>query len=145
MHTPAAQVFLFLTLNMTATHQQVLERVKEQLKSLIAREDPAAAYAVLCHARLLVSRAPMIFESDYTAFYCRSHDPWCVDGGGVCCSRHGPCDAAVRNDARASLPLYDPHTHTHTRVTPPPQVRQAAQDGDPHAHGVLHQRVRDCR
>jgi len=70
------QVFLFLTLNLTATHQQVLERVKEQLKSLIAREDPSNVYAVLCHARLLVSRAPMIFENDYTAFYCRSHDPW---------------------------------------------------------------------
>lgn len=70
------QVFLFLTLNLTATHQQVLERVKEQLKSLIAREDPASVYAVLCHARLLVSRAPMIFENDYTAFYCRSHDSW---------------------------------------------------------------------
>lgn len=70
------QVFLFLTLNLTATHQQVLERAKEQLKSLIAREEPASVYAVLCHARLLVSRAPMIFENDYTAFYCRSHDPW---------------------------------------------------------------------
>jgi hypothetical protein len=34
-------VFLYLTLSMTATHQQVLERVKEQLKSLISREDPA--------------------------------------------------------------------------------------------------------
>lgn len=72
----ALQVFLFQTLNMTVTHQQVLERVKEQLKSLIARDDPATAYAVLCHARLLVSRAPMIFEGDYMAFYCRSHDPW---------------------------------------------------------------------
>jgi hypothetical protein len=54
----------------------VLERVKEQLKSLIAREEPSINYAVLCHARLLVSRAPMIFEQDYQAFYCRSHDPW---------------------------------------------------------------------
>jgi hypothetical protein len=35
-------VFLYLTLSMTATHQQVLERVKEQLKSLISREHPAA-------------------------------------------------------------------------------------------------------
>ncbi|KAF6256499.1 adaptin N terminal region-domain-containing protein [Scenedesmus sp. NREL 46B-D3] len=72
------KVFLYLTLSMTATHQQVLERVKEQLKSLISREDPAAVYAVLCHARLLVGRAPMIFEGDYMAFYCRSHDSWYV-------------------------------------------------------------------
>jgi hypothetical protein len=139
---------------------QVLERVKDPLKTLIARDDPATAYAVrggfegwagdvdpaprprpprtrqqrpaaafglppvpatpfiradapsvpsapgpapprarkrpprpppslppwlprvqvLCHARLLVGRAPILFEGDYQAFFCRSHDPWW--GGG---------------------------------------------------------------
>ncbi len=44
---------------------QVLERIKDPLKTLIAREDPATAYAVLCHARLLVARAPILFEGDY--------------------------------------------------------------------------------
>jgi hypothetical protein len=55
---------------------QVLERLKDPLKSLIARDDPYIAYAVLAHARLLVQRAPFIFEQDYVAFYCRTHDPW---------------------------------------------------------------------
>jgi vesicle coat complex subunit len=56
----------------------VLERVKDPLKTLIARDDPAIAYAVLAHARLLVSRAPILFEGDHAAFYVRSHDPWHV-------------------------------------------------------------------
>ena len=72
----AAKVFLHLTLNMTATHQQVLERIKDPLKTLIAREEPATTYAVLAHLLLLVRRAPMLFEQDYVSFYCRTHDPW---------------------------------------------------------------------
>lgn len=58
----AMKVFLIMTLGMPATHQQVLERVKDPLKTLVARDEPAAAYAVLCHARLLVARAPILFE-----------------------------------------------------------------------------------
>ena len=74
----ALKVFLHLTLDMPATHQQVLERLREPLKSLISRDDAATAYAALCHARLLVARAPFVFENDFVAFYCRTHDPWCV-------------------------------------------------------------------
>lgn len=58
----AMKVFLMMTLDMPATHQQVLERVRDPLKTLVARDEPAAAYAVLCHARLLVARAPILFE-----------------------------------------------------------------------------------
>eukprot|EP00195_Chlamydomonas_chlamydogama_P008244 CAMPEP_0202904088 /NCGR_PEP_ID=MMETSP1392-20130828/27835_1 /ASSEMBLY_ACC=CAM_ASM_000868 /TAXON_ID=225041 /ORGANISM="Chlamydomonas chlamydogama, Strain SAG 11-48b" /LENGTH=846 /DNA_ID=CAMNT_0049591569 /DNA_START=246 /DNA_END=2786 /DNA_ORIENTATION=+ len=80
-HTNSAVVmatikaFLHLTLSMPATHQQVLERIKDPLKTLISREDPATTYAVLSHVLLLVQRAPIIFEQDYVAFYCRTHDP----------------------------------------------------------------------
>jgi len=59
-----------------APHPQVLERLKEPLKSLIARDDPGTAYAVLAHVLLLVKRAPIIFEDQHAAFYCRAHDPW---------------------------------------------------------------------
>jgi hypothetical protein len=55
---------------------QVLERIKDPLKSLIGREDPAVVYPVLLHVLLLVQRAPVIFEADYLAFYCRTHEPW---------------------------------------------------------------------
>jgi hypothetical protein len=74
----AVKAFLHLTLEMPATHQQVLERVREPLKTLLGRDDPATAYAVLCHARLLVRRAPFVFERDHPAFYWRAHDPWYV-------------------------------------------------------------------
>ncbi|MEW5316344.1 MAG: hypothetical protein WDW38_007723 [Sanguina aurantia] len=71
----AVKVFLHHTINMTATHQQVLERIKDPLKSLISRDDPATVYVVLCHVLLLVQRAPFVFEADYVAFFCRTHDP----------------------------------------------------------------------
>ncbi len=57
---------------------QVLERIKEPLKSVIGRDDPAVTYAVLANVLLLAQRAPVIFEADYTTFYCRTHDPWSV-------------------------------------------------------------------
>ncbi|EFJ51657.1 hypothetical protein VOLCADRAFT_56821 [Volvox carteri f. nagariensis] len=71
-------VFLRLTINMTATHQQVLERIREPVKTLISRDDAPTAYAALSHVLLLVQRAPMIFENDAVAFFCRTHDPWFV-------------------------------------------------------------------
>jgi hypothetical protein len=74
----AVKAFLHLTLDMPATHQQVLERVREPLKTLLGRDDPATTYAVLCHARLLVRRAPFVFEQCHQAFYWRAHDPWYV-------------------------------------------------------------------
>jgi len=70
------------------SHVQVLERLKEPLKSLMSRDDPATTYAVLAHVLVLAKRAPIIFEHEHTAFYCRAHDPWCVCishfGGRLC-------------------------------------------------------------
>uniref|UniRef100_A0A7R9Z186 Beta-adaptin appendage C-terminal subdomain domain-containing protein n=1 Tax=Chlamydomonas euryale TaxID=1486919 RepID=A0A7R9Z186_9CHLO len=74
----AIKAFLHLTIDMTATHQQVLERVRDPLRSLIGRESPSTAYAAMSHALLLVQRAPFVFEQDYAAFYCRAHDPWYI-------------------------------------------------------------------
>jgi vesicle coat complex subunit len=72
------KLFLHMTLQMPATHQQVLERIKDPLKSLISREEPSTKYAVLCHVLLLLQRAPILFEHDYAAFYCRANDPWYI-------------------------------------------------------------------
>lgn len=72
------KAFLHFTLGMPAIHQQVLERLREPLKSLISRDDPATAYAVLAHVLLLAKRAPIIFENEHAAFYCRAHDPWYI-------------------------------------------------------------------
>jgi hypothetical protein len=50
---------------------QVLERIKDPLKTLISRDEPATVYAVLAHVLLIVQRAPFIFEQDHVSFYCR--------------------------------------------------------------------------
>ncbi|GAX84188.1 hypothetical protein CEUSTIGMA_g11611.t1 [Chlamydomonas eustigma] len=72
------KTFLHLTLDMTATHQQVLERIREPLKTLISREDPSTTFAILSHVLILLQRAPMVFETEYQSFYCRTHDPWYI-------------------------------------------------------------------
>ena len=70
--------YFFVALQMPATHQQVLERIKDPLKSLISREEPSTKYAVLSHALLLLQRAPILFEQDHATFYCRANDPWFI-------------------------------------------------------------------
>lgn len=64
-----------ISINIECLTTKVLERIKEPLKSLIGRDDPAVGYAVLAHMLLLVQRAPVIFEADHATFYCRTHDP----------------------------------------------------------------------
>jgi hypothetical protein len=41
---------------------QVLERIRDPLKTLISKEDSSITYTVLAHVLLLVQRAPFIFE-----------------------------------------------------------------------------------
>eukprot|EP00803_Ostreobium_quekettii_P007696 evm.model.scf_696.5 EVM.evm.TU.scf_696.5 scf_696:47608-59307(+) len=69
------KVFLFLTISMPATHQQVLDRIREPLRMIVSRENPAVTYTVLCHALLVAQRAPIMFAQDYMNFYCRTDDP----------------------------------------------------------------------
>ncbi|KAK9786802.1 hypothetical protein WJX73_006669 [Symbiochloris irregularis] len=71
----AIKLFLHLTLAMPATHQQVLERVKDPMQTLISRDHFETAYAVLAHFHLLAQRAPILFSSIYTAFFCRMNEP----------------------------------------------------------------------
>ncbi|KAJ3701781.1 hypothetical protein LUZ61_005486 [Rhynchospora tenuis] len=68
-------VFLHLTMSMTDVHQQVYERIKAPLLTLVGAGSPEQSYAVLCHLHLLVMRAPMLFSSDYKHFYCQFSDP----------------------------------------------------------------------
>ena len=48
------KVYLHITLDLPITHQQVLERVKDPLKSIISRNDPMIAYSALQHTLLIV-------------------------------------------------------------------------------------------
>ncbi|RLM91548.1 beta-adaptin-like protein A [Panicum miliaceum] len=69
------KVFLHLTMSMTDVHQQVYERIKAPLLTLVGAGSPEQSYAVLCHLHQLVMRAPMLFSSDYKSFYCQFSDP----------------------------------------------------------------------
>lgn len=69
------KVFLNLTMSMADVHQQVYERIKAPLMTLVSSGSSEQSYAVLCHLHLLVMRAPVLFSSDYKHFYCRYSDP----------------------------------------------------------------------
>lgn len=69
------KVFLQSTLSMTDVHQQVYERIKAPLLTLVSSGSPEQSYAVLSHLHLLVMRAPYIFSSDYKHFYCQYNEP----------------------------------------------------------------------
>jgi len=69
------KVFLNLTLSMPYDHQQVLERIKDPLMTLTSRDHYETAYVVLAHFLVIAQRAPVIFSSIYTSFYCRMNDP----------------------------------------------------------------------
>eukprot|EP00249_Psilotum_nudum_P021679 c28199_g1_i1 orf=558-3068(-) len=69
------KVFLHLTMSMADVHQQVYERIKAPLLTLVNSGSSEQSYAVLSHLHLLVMRAPMLFSSDYKHFYCRYSDP----------------------------------------------------------------------
>nr|ATG71013.1 AP4B [Cupressus duclouxiana] len=68
-------VFLHLTISMADVHQQVYERIKAPLLTLVGSGSSEQSYAVLSHLHLLVMRAPILFSSDYKHFYCRYSDP----------------------------------------------------------------------
>ncbi|KAI4376306.1 hypothetical protein MLD38_014086 [Melastoma candidum] len=72
------KVFLQLTLSMTDVHQQVYERIKAPLLTLVSSGSPEQSYAVLGHLHLLVMRAPVLFSSDYKHFYCQYNEPFYV-------------------------------------------------------------------
>ncbi|GAA0156355.1 membrane traffic protein [Lithospermum erythrorhizon] len=72
------KLFLQLTLSMTDVHQQVYERIKAPLLTLVSSGSPEQSYAVLSHLHLLVTRAPFIFSSDYKHFYCQYNEPFYV-------------------------------------------------------------------
>eukprot|EP00201_Polytomella_parva_P018173 CAMPEP_0175071818 /NCGR_PEP_ID=MMETSP0052_2-20121109/19478_1 /TAXON_ID=51329 ORGANISM="Polytomella parva, Strain SAG 63-3" /NCGR_SAMPLE_ID=MMETSP0052_2 /ASSEMBLY_ACC=CAM_ASM_000194 /LENGTH=323 /DNA_ID=CAMNT_0016339079 /DNA_START=43 /DNA_END=1014 /DNA_ORIENTATION=+ len=43
------KVFLHLTINLTVAHQRVLERIKDPLKTLISRDDPASLHKTIIY------------------------------------------------------------------------------------------------
>ncbi|CAH9074188.1 unnamed protein product [Cuscuta europaea] len=72
------KLFLQLTLSMTDVHQQVYERIKAPLLTLVSSGSQEQSYAVLSHLHLLVMRAPYVFSSDFKHFYCQYNEPFYV-------------------------------------------------------------------
>ena len=70
-----AKIFLQITLNFPEVYQQVLERIKVPLLTLISGSSNEASYVVLSHLHLLVKRAPILFTVDYKSFFCHYNDP----------------------------------------------------------------------
>ena len=68
------KVFLHLTIAIPDIHQQVLERIRGPLFTMMHNKGPEISYTVASHLRLLVERAPMLFSQDYKQFYCRYND-----------------------------------------------------------------------
>lgn len=54
---------------------QVYERIKAPLLTLVSSGSPEQSYAVLSHLHLLVMRAPYVFSADYKHFYCQYNEP----------------------------------------------------------------------
>ena len=74
----AARVFLNITLSLPAVHQQVLERIRPPLLTLMSSRDSEAIYVVLCHLHSLVRHTPELFAGDYKNFFCKFSDTACV-------------------------------------------------------------------
>ena len=71
----AARLLLHLTLRMPATHQALLERVKEPLLTLAAADPPERAAVALAHIRVLAERSPALFADAAPLLYPLPSDP----------------------------------------------------------------------
>lgn len=72
------KVFLQFTKGKGAVHQQVFERLKAPLLTLMAGGSVELAFTVLSHIDVLVQHAPDVFADKYKSFFCRYNDPICV-------------------------------------------------------------------
>ena len=74
----ATKVFLNLTQDMPAVHEQVFARLKAPMLTLMTGGIFEQGFACLKHIALLTQRAPSVFSDDFKHFYCRYNDPACV-------------------------------------------------------------------
>ena len=69
------KVFIHLTTNLPHVHQQLYERIKAPVLTLLAGGSPELVYCLLKHTELLVHRCPGIFDDDYKQFYTKFNEP----------------------------------------------------------------------
>lgn len=70
-----AKCFFHLTERMEAIQEQVFERMRQPLLTLMAGGSHEINYCVLHHILLLVGKKPHIFSRDYRQFYNRYNEP----------------------------------------------------------------------
>ncbi|XP_006815176.1 AP-4 complex subunit beta-1-like [Saccoglossus kowalevskii] len=71
----AIKLLLHLTKDMEDIHLQVFKQVTGPLLNLVTSSNSELAYTSLCHAQLLVKKAPDLFNTAYKKFFCRYNDP----------------------------------------------------------------------
>ncbi|GLE02423.1 hypothetical protein PINS_up011261 [Pythium insidiosum] len=70
-----AKCFFHLTERMEAIQEQVFERLRQPLLTLMAGGSHELNYCVLHHILLLVGKRPRVFSRDYRQFYTRYNEP----------------------------------------------------------------------
>ncbi|XP_062518423.1 uncharacterized protein LOC134193605 isoform X2 [Corticium candelabrum] len=73
----AAQLFLSLTMEMEELHEDINERMKTPLLTMLGlgSSSPELVYACLHHIQLLLHKQPRLLDSDFKSFFCRYNDP----------------------------------------------------------------------
>jgi AP-4 complex subunit beta-1 len=71
----ATKCFLFLTEDMPELKNQIYQRLKAPLLTLMAGSSPEVAFSVLHHVQILVERGPGIFDDEHRQFYTRYNEP----------------------------------------------------------------------
>eukprot|EP00933_Yihiella_yeosuensis_P036911 TRINITY_DN30749_c5_g1_i1.p1 TRINITY_DN30749_c5_g1~~TRINITY_DN30749_c5_g1_i1.p1 ORF type:complete len:865 (+),score=177.28 TRINITY_DN30749_c5_g1_i1:241-2595(+) len=72
------KIFMDLTSNRPELQQDVLQRLKGPLLTLMAAANPELAYTVLVHIQALCTRGPRcceVFSPDFKQFFCRYNEP----------------------------------------------------------------------
>ncbi|EGG17148.1 adaptor-related protein complex 4 [Cavenderia fasciculata] len=73
------KLFLQITENEPNIHEQVYERLKDPLITLMDNTDSnEIQFTILSHIHLLMSRSPDLFKHDFKYFYCRTKDPFYI-------------------------------------------------------------------
>eukprot|EP00004_Rigifila_ramosa_P004716 TRINITY_DN1519_c0_g1_i2.p1 TRINITY_DN1519_c0_g1~~TRINITY_DN1519_c0_g1_i2.p1 ORF type:complete len:619 (-),score=155.73 TRINITY_DN1519_c0_g1_i2:573-2258(-) len=74
------KLFLSLTASIPEVNLMVYDRLRDPLLTLLGSASNELAYATLQHIKLLIDRAPGVFDSHFKHFYCRYNDPSYIKG-----------------------------------------------------------------
>lgn len=70
----AAKLFLYFTRNMDSIRDDVYQRLKVPLLTLMAASASELTYVCLQHLQIMLTRVPALLFSDHASFFCRCND-----------------------------------------------------------------------